>query len=122
MGIILNLLQIQTTQATQASAVDFTWLFIKMLLGLGIVTVAAILILKYAVPHINVMKKFQQGKYFTVLGRYALEPRKSLYLVNIGKRYLVIGVSDHGINLVTEVEEEETLKSGTRDSGLENRR
>jgi flagellar biosynthetic protein FliO len=114
------LLQIETVPATGESAVDFTWLFVKMLLVLGIVTVSAILLLKYAVPHIGVMKRFQQGRYFTVLGRYLLEPRKALYLVNVGKRYLVIGVSDHAISLISEISEEEALKAreqglGTRD-------
>ena len=106
------LAQIETVPATGETAVDFTWLFVKMLLVLGIVTVGAVLILKYAVPHIGVMKRFQQGRYFTVLGRYLLEPRKSLYLVNIGKRYLVIGVADHGISLVTEISEEEAKTGG----------
>lgn len=104
------MLQIETVPPTGATAVDFTWLFVKMLLILGIVSVAAVLILKYAVPHIGVMKRFQQGRYFTVLGRYLLEPRKALYLVNVGKRYLVIGVADHGINLITEISEEEARR------------
>lgn len=114
MGILLNLLQLQSTPATQATAVDFTWLFIKMLLALGIVSVAAILILKYAAPRMGLMKRFQQGGHFEMLGRYVLEPRKALYLVKVGKRYLVIGASDHAINLVTEISEEEAEKPVNR--------
>lgn len=97
------LLQIPTEPATPLAAVDFTWLFVKMLLVLGIVTVAAILILKYAVPKMGVMKRFQLGGYFEVKGRYMLEPKKTLYLVRACNRYLVLGVSDHAINLVTEI-------------------
>lgn len=107
MGLIAIMSQIPTVPPTGASAVDFTWIFIKMLLVLGIVSVLAILVLKYAVPRMGVMKRFQQGRYFNILGRYVLEHGKSLYLVNIGKRYLVIGVADHGINLVTEISEAE---------------
>lgn len=91
--------------ATPSTAVDFTWLFIKMLLVLAIVSIVALLILKYAVPRFG--KSFQKGRYFSVLARYTLEPRKSLYLIHIGKRYLVIGSSDHAINLITEVSKEE---------------
>ena len=101
------LLAVPTEPATPSTAVDFTWLFIKMLLVLVIVSVAAILLLKYAVPRFGFFKPFQKGSYFTVLGRYVLEPKKSLYLVNIGKRYLVIGTADHGINLITEISKEE---------------
>jgi flagellar biosynthetic protein FliO len=103
---ILN--AIPTEPATASSAVDFTWLFVKMLMVLVIVSILAVLLLKYAVPRFGFFKPFhQKGRYFTVLGRYALEPKKSLYLVNIGKRYLVIGAADHGINLVTEITKEE---------------
>lgn len=106
-NVISILAQIPTEPATASSAVDFTWLFIKMLLVLVIVSIVAILILKYAVPHFGFLKPFQKGQYFTVLGRYTLEPKRSLYLVNIGKRYLVIGVADSGINLITEITKEE---------------
>lgn len=114
MGIVLFLAQIPTTQPTTEGAIDFTWLFVKMLLLLGIVTILAILVLKYAVPRLGVMKRFQHGRYFTVLGRYVLEPGRSLYLIHVGKRYLVIGVADHGINLVTEISEDEAINSETR--------
>lgn len=114
--MLLFIAQISTTPPTTEGAIDFTWLFVKMLLLLGIVTILAILVLKYAVPRLGVMKRFQQGKYFTVLGRYALEPGRSLYLIHVGKRYLVIGVADHGINLITEISEDEAGKSVTRDS------
>ena len=110
--MLLLLLQISTEPATGETAVDFTWLFIKMLLVLGIVSVLAVLILKYAVPHIGMIKRFQRGKYFSVLGRYVLEPRRSLYLIEVGGRYLVIGVADHGINLITEISQEEAEKGG----------
>jgi flagellar biosynthetic protein FliO len=106
---VLNILNaIPTEAATSSSAVDFTWLFVKMLLVLAIVSIFAVLLLKYAVPRFGFFKPFhQKGRYFTVLGRYALEPKKSLYLVNIGKRYLVIGTADHGISLITEISKEE---------------
>lgn len=105
--ILLLLGQVPTEPATAASAVDFSWLFIKMLLVLAIVSIIAVLLLKYAVPRIGPLKAFQKSKYFSVLGRFVLEPKRSLYLVNVGKRYLVIGVSDSAINLITEISKEE---------------
>lgn len=92
---------------TTGSAVDFTWLFLKMIGALGVVSVLAIVILKYVVPRLGFTKRFHQGKVFRVLNRFQLEPRKTLYLVNIGKRYLVLGVADSGIQVVTEVTKEE---------------
>jgi len=104
-SILLLVSAIPTEPVSTASAVDFTLLFIKMLLVLAIVSIVALLILKYAIPHFG--KTFHKGQYFTVLGRYVLEPKKSLYLVNIGKRYLVIGAADSGINLIAEISKEE---------------
>lgn len=92
-------------------AIDFTWLAVKMLLALGIVTILAILIMKYAVPRTGIWKRLQHNKYFHVLGRHVIEPKKSLYLVHVGERYLVIGVSDSGISLITELSKAEAEKS-----------
>lgn len=103
----LILASVPTVPATPSNTVDFTWLFVKMLLFLIIVCVLAILFLKYVVPRTGFLKGVQKGKYFNVLGRYQLEPRKSLYVVEVGGRYLVIGSADHGINLITELTEEE---------------
>lgn len=104
---------VPTVPATPGTAVDFTWLFLKMLLILGIVCILAILILRYAVPQVGFLRRLNQGRFFTVRARQGLEPRKALYLVEIGKRYLVIGAADHGISLITELpaaEAEEILR------------
>ena len=98
---------IPTEPISSSAAVDFTWLFIKMLLILGMVSITAIILLKYVVPKFGILKPFHKVRYFKILGRYVLEPKKSLYLVNIGNRYLVIGTSDHAINLITEISKEE---------------
>lgn len=110
--MLMLLSQIPTTPATGESAIDFTWLFIKMLLVLGIVSISAVLILKYFVPHIGVMKRFQQGKYFKILGRQPIEHKKTLYLIQVGERYLMIGASDHAINLITELKKEDVKEWG----------
>lgn len=100
---------IATETATPESAVDFTWLFVKMLLVLVIVCVCAIIFLKYVLPRLGITRGGHRGRYFKVHGRYQLEPRKSLYVVEVGGRYLVIGSADHGINLITELSPEEAM-------------
>ena len=105
--------EVETVPATPGNAVDFTWLFLKMFLVLAIVCVFAILILKYAVPHFGIMKRFQRGKFFTVRARYHLDPRKALYLIQMGRRYLVIGAADHGISALAELTDEEIKELGS---------
>ncbi|MFH1829437.1 MAG: flagellar biosynthetic protein FliO [Pseudomonadota bacterium] len=105
--LLLTAAKVQTVPATAESAVDFTWLFIKMLFILGFVSILAVLILKYGVPRTAFYKRFQQGSLFNIKARQAIEPRKLLYLVEIGKRYLVLGVTDHAINTIAELSEDE---------------
>lgn len=115
-GILLSA-AISTEAATPATAVDFTWLFIKMVLVLSIVCISAILILKYVMPRTGLLRTVQKGRYFKVMGRYQLESRKALYLVEVGGRYFVIGSADHGINLITELSREEAESSASRGGG-----
>ncbi|MBT3182534.1 MAG: flagellar biosynthetic protein FliO [Deltaproteobacteria bacterium] len=116
-SLLAILSEIQTVPATDSNAVDFTWVFLKMIFVLGIVSVLAVLILKYAVPRIGLSKRFQKGSYFSILGRYQLEPRRSLYLVEVGGRYFVIGSADHGINLISELSMAEALKGSSQGIG-----
>lgn len=91
---------------------DFTWLFIKMILLLGVVSVLAVLVLKYAVPRMTFVKRLAGNSFFKILGRQTLEPGKSLYVVQTNKRYLMIGVADHAINLITELSKDEIDNEG----------
>jgi flagellar biosynthetic protein FliO len=109
MMLMLLTASISTEAATPENAVDFTWLFVKMLLVLVIVCVSAIIFLKYILPRLGIARGNHRGRYFKVHGRYQLEPRKSLYVVEVGGRYLVIGSADHGINLITELSPEEAM-------------
>ena len=97
------LLQIQTTPATGEGAVDFTWLFIKMISALIVVCILAVVILKYAVPRIGFFKKFSGGRYIEVIAKQSLDQRQHLYVVKVGKKYALVGSSDHGVNLVMEL-------------------
>ena len=104
LGILLD---IQTVPATGEGAVDFTWLFIKMISALIVVCVFAVVIMKYAVPKVGFLKKFSGGKYIEIITRQSLDQRKHLYIVKIGQRYALVGSSDHGVNLVMELKKED---------------
>lgn len=101
------LLQIATSPASTEGAVDFTWLFVKMISALIVVCVLAIILLKYAVPRVGFFRKFSGGRYIEVLARQSLDQRKHLYVVKVGGRYSLIGASEHGVNLVMELRPED---------------
>ena len=101
------LLQIQTVPATGEGALDFTWLFIKMIAALIVVCIFAVVILKYVAPRMGLFKRFSGGKYIELIARQSLDQRKHLYVVRVGDRYALVGSSDHGVNLVMELKEED---------------
>jgi flagellar biosynthetic protein FliO len=109
--------EIELAPATPVSAIDFTWLFVKMLLFLGVICIAALIILKFLVPRMGFMKRLTRDGFAKVIARQVIEPRKHLYLVKIGEKYLVIGTADHGINLITELARGEVAGLGIKGMG-----
>lgn len=105
--MLATLMEIATAPATEAGAVDFTWLFIKMMGALFIVCILAVVILKYAVPRIGVFKKFAAGKYISVIARHSLDHRKHLYIVRVGSKYALLGSSERGVELIMELRPED---------------
>lgn len=99
--------EVPTVPASPATAMDFTWLFVKMLLLLAIVCIVAILLLKFGAPRLPIFRKMASSGFAKILARQSIDQRKHLYLVRIGKRYLVIGSADHAINLLAELSPED---------------
>ena len=61
------------------------------------------------------------GDIIKIIGRTYLSPKQSLFLVKIGKRYTVLGVSDHGISPVTELTREEASNFEVQDNRTDNK-
>lgn len=101
---------VSTAPASSSAAVDFTWLFVKMLIFLGIVIVLAAIFLKYGAPRLR--KSMGIEGYFEILGRKRLEGKKSLYFVKGPQRYFVIGAAEHGISKIAEYKLDEIEGAG----------
>lgn len=86
---------------------DFTTLFLQMLLALVVVCVAAVLILKYLVPRLSWAKKWQGHDRFEIISRFNIDPKHALFLVKVHRRFLLLGSSDSGLSLIKELEEGE---------------
>lgn len=102
--MIFSLLQIATVPATESSAVDFTFLFIKMIAALVVACVAAVLILRYAVPKLSFAKKWQSNERIKVLSRFSLGPKQQLFLVKVEGRCILLGVTDQSICNLGDIE------------------
>lgn len=89
------------------------WIFVKMILSLG-----AVLALMFALVY--VLKRFVmpgaqapgQRLDIEVLGRKALQPKKSVVVLKIADRVVVVGVSDSGMQTLTEFAADEIEGSG----------
>jgi flagellar protein FliO/FliZ len=84
------------------------WIFIKMILSLG-----AVLGLMFGLVY--VLKRFvlpggvaaQQPVVIEVLGRKALQPKKSVVVLKVAERVLVVGLSEQGMQTLTELSSDE---------------
>ena len=61
--------------------------------------------IKYLLPRFYGIRKLQSK--FKILERFPLEPRKTLYLIQVGKKNIVLGTSDHAISKIDEIREED---------------
>lgn len=88
------------------------WIFAKMMLSLG-----AVLALMFGLVY--VLKRFvlpgtasaQQPVTIEVLGRKALQPKKSVVILKIADRVLVVGLSEQGMQTLTELSSDELQQS-----------
>ncbi|HEX5035685.1 MAG TPA: flagellar biosynthetic protein FliO [bacterium] len=94
---------------------DFTWLFIKMVIGLTLVIGLALFLFRFVLPKTR-FSRFRGGVPWASLeDAVRLDHTKSLYLVKILERYFVLGASEHALNVITELSHDEGEKiSGGR--------
>jgi len=93
-------------QAEPLQPLSFGWLFVKMILAMVVVLALAIWFMKYWLPRFYGVNQAAAGK-IKVLFRFGLEPRKSLYVINLGKKNLLVGVTDHQLSTLAELSEED---------------
>ncbi len=86
----------------------YGWLLAEMLLTLGIVGLIAWLVLRWAGSH-----RSWRGGPISILARHPLEPRRSLYLVSVGDRVLLLGSSEAGLSTLAELSHEEIAPPST---------
>jgi flagellar protein FliO/FliZ len=73
---------------------DFGPLVAKSVLVLALIALAAYAALRFLGPRLAARRRNVRMR---VVERLALEPRRSLYLVDVDGEHLVVGVSEHGI-------------------------
>lgn len=83
--------------------VDFTWMFLKMMVVLVVICIAAVLVLKYAVPRWGVFRRLSGGQIIKILARTSLDGRRNVWVVKVGERHFLLGAGDGGVNCLAEL-------------------
>ena len=81
---------------------DILWLLVQTAIALAIVCGLAILIFRYILPRLNAVS-FNES-IVKVIDGTSLDARKRLVIVETAGKYLLLGVSENGINLVSELD------------------
>lgn len=89
---------------------DFTWLFVKMILGLILVLILAVFFLRVVLPRTR-MGRMRQGHWASILDGVKVDQTKTLYLIKILERYFVMAAGEHSFQVVTELTREEGDKA-----------
>ncbi len=89
---------------------DFTWLFIKMVIGLLFVLGIAVVTLRVILPRTRFGRK-GQGGWAHLLDVIRLDQTRSLYLVKIVERYFILGTAEHSLQMIAELSREDGEKA-----------
>jgi flagellar biogenesis protein FliO len=91
------------------------WLaYAKVMFVLCAILLSAYLIVRFWLPKIGSLGKFSAGP-IRVLARFPLEPRKTLYLVSVGKNVLLLAGSEAGVQLMTTLNPDDLDDQPARD-------
>ena len=81
---------------------NFLTMLLETMLALGLVCGLAYLVFRIALPRLNAVRS--ANSMVRVVDRVGLDPRKSLYVVEVAGRWLLIGASEAGVHLVSELD------------------
>jgi flagellar biosynthetic protein FliO len=103
-GLILVLWQTEVTPEQFQSGGSLLWMFVQTILALGFVCLLAYVVLRVVLPRLNVGTA---GKSMVnVVDRTPLDQRRSLYVIEVTGRWLLIGSSESGVQLISELDAE----------------
>lgn len=94
---------------------DFTWLFVKMVIGLMLVVGLALFLFRYVIPRTRLGRR-RSAAWASLEDIVHLDPQRSLYLVKILERYFVLGATEQNLQVITEIpfQQGEKLSQGEK--------
>lgn len=102
--------------------IDILSLFGQTIIALVVVCAVAFLILRYILPKFNTIST--KKSLIQIVDNVALDLRKRLVLIEIAGKYLLVAVSENGVQMISELdgnEVKESLKNLTDTQNNENK-
>ena len=99
------------TVAAADAGLGYGALLLRLALGVGVVCLIAWIALKYGLKRL--LPDASAGAGMRVIARLPLEPRRSLLVVEVAGRHLVLALSEASCALVTELSVEEATSLAT---------
>lgn len=86
-----------------SSSVDFTWLFLKMVFAMIFVIALAIVVIRFIIPKLTFNRGAAARSDLRIVDRVPLDGRKSLYVLQVEGRRLLVGASEHHVGFIAEL-------------------
>ena len=103
-ALVLTLWQSELNPEQFQSGRSLLWMFVQTIMALGFVCLLAYVVLRIVLPRLNVATA---GKgMVNVIDRTQLDQRRSLYVVEVTGRWLLIASSEGGVQLISELDAE----------------
>jgi flagellar biosynthetic protein FliO len=100
--LMLALWQAEVGPEQFQSGTSLLWMFVQTILALGFVCVLAYVVLRVVLPRLQVGARSQSM--VKVIDRTPLDQRRSLFVVEVTGRWLLLGSSEGGVELITELD------------------
>ena len=106
------------------SGINFLWMMIQTVVALAVVCGLAYLLFRVVLPRFSFIGS---GKSMVrIVDRVSIDPRKSLCVVEVAGKWLLVSVSDNGVQMVSELDpesaraaEKELLRGASGKKGLQ---
>jgi flagellar biosynthetic protein FliO len=114
-ALLLVMWQAEVSPEQFQSGGSLLWMFVQTILALGFVCLLAYVVLRVVLPRLNVSTA---GKtMINVIDRAPLDQRRSLYVVKVTGRWLLISSSEGGVQLISELDAEKAEQESEAMSG-----
>ncbi|MGQ9898543.1 MAG: FliO/MopB family protein [Acidobacteriota bacterium] len=89
-----------TTEPLPPTGGGFFWALLQTLLALGIVCSVAYVVLRVLLPKLGGLGLRRTAGLMHIVEVLPLEPRRTLYIIEVNGKYLLVGVSDAGLQIM----------------------